>query len=103
MDEGRGRLLGTHPGDLQGLIRGLLADDGRRTRLDGQFGHERDVRAQQPRQHALEADDDRVEVERPLLEHLGINSLDELPHISPLLDGAEDVGSVDGFDERTRR
>jgi segregation and condensation protein B len=38
-----------------------------------------------------------------LLEHLGINSLDELPHISPLLDGAEDVGSVDGFDERTRR
>lgn len=38
-----------------------------------------------------------------LLTHLGINSLDELPHISPLLDGAEDVGSVDGFDERTKR
>ncbi len=33
-----------------------------------------------------------------LLVHLGINSLDELPHISPLLDDG-----ADGFDEEARR
>jgi segregation and condensation protein B len=33
--------------------------------------------------------------------HLGINSLDELPHISPLLDGADEVG--DGMEEGVRR
>ncbi len=33
-----------------------------------------------------------------LLAHLGINSLDELPHISPLLDDG-----ADGFDEEARR
>ena len=33
-----------------------------------------------------------------LLVHLGINSLDELPHISPLLDGADEVGGADGLD-----
>ncbi len=32
-----------------------------------------------------------------LLVNLGINSLDELPHISPLLDGADEVGAS-GFD-----
>lgn len=37
-----------------------------------------------------------------LLVHLGINSLDELPHISPLLDGADEVAG-DVFDERARR
>ena len=37
-----------------------------------------------------------------LLAHLGINSLDELPHISPLLDGADEVAG-DVFDERARR
>jgi len=31
-----------------------------------------------------------------LLEHLGINSLDELPHISPLLDDVDDVATIDG-------
>jgi segregation and condensation protein B len=36
-----------------------------------------------------------------LLVHLGINSLDELPHISPLLDGADEVG--DSLDEGIRR
>jgi len=36
-----------------------------------------------------------------LLVHLGINSLDELPHISPLLDGADEVG--DSLDEGVRR
>jgi segregation and condensation protein B len=36
-----------------------------------------------------------------LLVHLGINSLDELPHISPLLDGADEVG--DSMDEGIRR
>ncbi|MFC8683427.1 SMC-Scp complex subunit ScpB [Microbacterium ureisolvens] len=42
-----------------------------------------------------------------LLVHLGINSLDELPHISPLLDGADEVsganGVGDGLDEGVRR
>lgn len=38
-----------------------------------------------------------------LLVHLGINSLDELPPISPLLDGADEVGGVDGLDEGVRR
>jgi segregation and condensation protein B len=38
-----------------------------------------------------------------LLVNLGINSLDELPHISPLLDGADEVGGVDGFDDQVRR
>jgi segregation and condensation protein B len=38
-----------------------------------------------------------------LLVNLGINSLDELPHISPLLDGADEVGASDGFDEGVRR
>ncbi len=33
-----------------------------------------------------------------LLVNLGINSLDELPHISPLLDGADEVGGANGFD-----
>jgi segregation and condensation protein B len=37
-----------------------------------------------------------------LLVNLGINSLDELPHISPLLDGADDVGGADGLDEVLR-
>ena len=36
-----------------------------------------------------------------LLVHLGINSLDELPHISPLLDGADDVGGA--MEEGLRR
>lgn len=36
-----------------------------------------------------------------LLEHLGINSLDELPHISPLLDGADEV--AEGAEEGGRR
>ena len=31
-----------------------------------------------------------------LLGHLGINSLDELPHISPLLDDVDDVATIDG-------
>ncbi|KHK99115.1 chromosome segregation and condensation protein ScpB [Microbacterium mangrovi] len=31
-----------------------------------------------------------------LLAHLGINSLDELPHISPLLDDVDDVATFDG-------
>ena len=37
-----------------------------------------------------------------LLVHLGINSLDELPHISPLLDGADEVrttASTKGYDD----
>jgi segregation and condensation protein B len=42
-----------------------------------------------------------------LLVHLGINSLDELPHISPLLDGADEVGGTDAvgdsLDEGIRR
>ena len=33
-----------------------------------------------------------------LLVNLAINSLDELPHISPLLDGADEVGGANGFD-----
>src|SRR5688500_7607932 len=33
-----------------------------------------------------------------LLVNLGINSLDELPRISPLLADADDVGGPDGFD-----
>lgn len=33
-----------------------------------------------------------------LLGHLGINSLDELPHISPLLDGVDEVSGVSGAD-----
>ncbi len=39
-----------------------------------------------------------------LLVNLGINSLDELPHISPLLDGADEVGAsgFDGFDRPGR-
>lgn len=37
-----------------------------------------------------------------LLVNLGINSLDELPHISPLLADADDVGGADGFDEVLR-
>lgn len=37
-----------------------------------------------------------------LLVHLGINSLDELPHISPLLDGADEVAG-DVFEGGTRR
>lgn len=37
-----------------------------------------------------------------LLVNLGINSLDELPHISPLLDGADEVGGADGFGEALR-
>ncbi|WP_417562919.1 SMC-Scp complex subunit ScpB [Microbacterium sp.] len=37
-----------------------------------------------------------------LLVNLGINSLDELPHISPLLDDVDAVGA-DGLDERSRR
>src|SRR6478609_9835340 len=36
-----------------------------------------------------------------LLTHLGINSLDELPHISPLLDGADEV--AEGAQEGGRR
>ncbi|GAA5209472.1 SMC-Scp complex subunit ScpB [Microbacterium kyungheense] len=36
-----------------------------------------------------------------LLTHLGINSLDELPHISPLLDGADEV--AEGAEEGGRR
>lgn len=37
-----------------------------------------------------------------LLVNLGINSLDELPHISPLLDGVDEVGAgaTDGLGER---
>jgi segregation and condensation protein B len=31
-----------------------------------------------------------------LLGHLGVNSLDELPHISPLLDDVDDVATFDG-------
>ncbi len=38
-----------------------------------------------------------------LLVHLGINSLDELPPISPLLDGADEVAALDGLDEGVRR
>lgn len=38
-----------------------------------------------------------------LLVHLGINSLDELPHISPLLDGADEVGGIDGIAGEARR
>jgi len=38
-----------------------------------------------------------------LLVNLGINSLDELPHISPLLDGADEVGGADGLDGEVRR
>jgi segregation and condensation protein B len=41
-----------------------------------------------------------------LLVHLGINSLDELPHISPLLDGADEVGGAgngSAWDEGIRR
>ena len=38
-----------------------------------------------------------------LLVNLGINSLDELPHISPLLDGADEVGGPDGFEGEARR
>ena len=38
-----------------------------------------------------------------LLVNLGINSLDELPHISPLLDGADEVGGADGFEGEVRR
>jgi len=37
-----------------------------------------------------------------LLVNLGINSLDELPHISPLLADADDVSGVDGFGEGGR-
>jgi segregation and condensation protein B len=37
-----------------------------------------------------------------LLVNLGINSLDELPHISPLLADADDVGGADGFGEALR-
>jgi len=37
-----------------------------------------------------------------LLVNLGINSLDELPHISPLLADADEVGGTDGFDEVLR-
>ena len=37
-----------------------------------------------------------------LLVNLGINSLDELPHISPLLADADEVGGADGFDEVLR-
>jgi len=36
-----------------------------------------------------------------LLVNLGINSLDELPHISPLLDGVDEVGGVDEVDGAT--
>lgn len=38
-----------------------------------------------------------------LLVHLGINSLDELPPISPFLEGAEEVGRAEGLDEGVRR
>jgi segregation and condensation protein B len=38
-----------------------------------------------------------------LLVNLGINSLDELPHISPLLDGADEVGGAHGFEGGVRR
>jgi segregation and condensation protein B len=38
-----------------------------------------------------------------LLVNLGINSLDELPHISPLLDGADEVGGANGLDGEVRR
>ncbi len=38
-----------------------------------------------------------------LLVNLGINSLDELPHISPLLDDADEVGGADGIDDGMRR
>ena len=38
-----------------------------------------------------------------LLVNLGINSLDELPHISPLLDGADEVSGTAGFDDGMRR
>ncbi|MET2012903.1 SMC-Scp complex subunit ScpB [Microbacterium chocolatum] len=38
-----------------------------------------------------------------LLVHLGINSLDELPPISPFLEGAEEVGRSEGLDEGVRR
>jgi segregation and condensation protein B len=37
-----------------------------------------------------------------LLVNLGINSLDELPKISPLLADADDVGGADGFGEGLR-
>jgi len=35
--------------------------------------------------------------------HLGINSLDELPPISPLLEGADEVAGIDGLGDGTRR
>lgn len=38
-----------------------------------------------------------------LLVHLGINSLDELPPISPLLEGADEVAGIDGLGDGTRR
>lgn len=38
-----------------------------------------------------------------LLVHLGINSLDDLPPISPFLEGAEEVGRAEGLDEGVRR
>ncbi|MEV8273010.1 SMC-Scp complex subunit ScpB [Microbacterium sp. NPDC077184] len=38
-----------------------------------------------------------------LLVHLGINSLDELPPISPFLEGADEVGRAEGLDEGVRR